>query len=126
MEFDEYALRDACFKYAQEVYLERKPTDLALIQNFADQVFEDAVFHKDYLKDSGRDPNSITACVLYLRRHAIPPLKDNIQFVSYALDVLVELVSPNSGTDADDLRFFEELKLGIEEAENDLRAISAT
>jgi len=120
MKLDHEELKSACFDYAKAVMWERKPTDVSDIQKFADSVYGEAIHHVKFIEGQDRDPNLIIQCVQYLAlKHAIPPMRDDIQFVRNSLEILIELACPNQGATIHQKRFFHEIFRGLQEAISD-------
>lgn len=117
------ALRAASLEFAQACLWDTRPVDVKVIQEFADQVYDEAMSHREFIEGQERDPNLLTYCVRYLATtHAIPPMRSNIEFVRAALSVLVELACPNCGASIEDLGFYKELDLGLAQAKKELEA----
>ena len=120
MKLDREKLQEACFSIARTVLWAQRPVSVTEIQALADQFFKDALWHEDFIVGQDRDPNLITAAVVYLgNRHAIPPLGDDPQWFNNMLQVLVELCCPNQGGQSSEEPFFQELVHGVAESRTD-------
>jgi len=120
MELNHTVLKSVCFEFAQSAMWERKPTDVAAIQTFANLVYDAAIFHVEFIQSQQRNPDIVTECVRYLTlKHAIPPMRDDIAFVRNSLEVLIELACPNQGVSLEQESFFKEILQGISEARTD-------
>lgn len=111
-------LKEACFKFAKNTMWELKPIDVARIQNFAEQIYQEALFYEEYLINRKRDPNILVLCLKYLEHKHGYPIADDIKFLKSALEILIELICPNTDTDSSLEPFFSELLIGIDEALN--------
>jgi len=117
---DTKALRAASFEFAQATFWDMKPVDVKHIQAFADEVYNEAIFHHEFIEGQNRNPNLLVHCLRYLTlRHAIPPMREDIKFVRVGLSVLVELACPNQGASSEEIPFFEELLRGVAQAQDD-------
>ena len=85
---DREPIRDACYRVARKTMFETHPVDAAKIQAVADSLYNIALFHEEYILDSGRDPNILFRCVEYIgSTHAIPPMNDNTAWFGNMLEV---------------------------------------
>lgn len=114
MKLDNGKLQEACFSVAREVLWARRPVSVTEIQSLADRFYKDALSYEEFITGQNRNPNLITAAVVYLgNRHAIPPLACNPECFDDMLQVLVELCCPNQSGQSNEEPFFQELALGV-------------
>ena len=74
-----------------------------------------------YLPKYDEDPNVVTRAVRYLaHEHAIPPMKDNVEWFRDSLEVLIRLVLPNAEATPEAAAFMHDLRRGIERYRADL------
>jgi hypothetical protein len=120
---DRDRLRIACLEVARNVAWRGNPVEGVLARAFAEILYEDALFHEEFLVGQERDPNIITFAVSYLAHaHAIPPMGTEIAWFREGLSVLVELCCPNSEGRREDERLYNEIEMGISLARGDYEA----
>ncbi|PZO17981.1 MAG: hypothetical protein DCE87_02605 [Betaproteobacteria bacterium] len=120
MNLDRVDLRQACFEVARSIRWRQNPVDEVLAKASVDLYFKEALNHEDFLVGQGRDPNIIVRAVRYIaHKHAIPPMEGDIDAFSVALEVLIELICPNTCVKADQETFFRDIEEGIQEARGD-------
>lgn len=118
-------LRAVCFEVARETMHEKRPVDVGLIQDLADQFFRGAADYEDFVAGQNRDPNLIIRAVRYLlSRHAIPPMRDDTRWFGDMLDALLELACPNTIADPEDDAFFRDIETGLAIARSSFGAVS--
>lgn len=113
---DRAELKRACFDVAAQILQERRPIDVAEIEQLADQYFKIAADPdlEDFILGQERDPNLVLHIVNYLGgRHAIPPMGHDAAWFYNMFQCLVEIACPNCvGTQADE-PFFRDIEEGI-------------
>jgi len=115
-------LKNACFEVARNTMWDTRPIDVADIESVANRFFEIAKDHEEFIVGQGQDPNLITRAVLYLAHsHAIPPMRDNIQWYSDMLATLVELACPNVRAIEENEAFYHDIEEGIEIARSEYK-----
>ena len=114
MKLDRDELKAACYEVATNTMWERRPIDVEAIQAVAAEFVKTAEFHEEFVIGQGRDPNSIIWAVRYLNYvHAMPPMRDDTRWFDDMLQVLVELVCPNSVGSRELEPFFQDIEQGI-------------
>ena len=111
------ALSEACLVVSRNIRYRRNSVDETIAKASVELYMDIALRYEAYLIDQGRDPNIITRVVNYVaHKHVIPPMEGNVESFSTALEVLMELVCPNSAVSSDQEQFFKDIEVGIEEA----------
>jgi hypothetical protein len=121
--FDQEALRRACHKLADQLLFSTDPqSDIARHVDLAEAIFNSALHHVDYLVAQHRDPNLLTNAVLYIGNHHAMPERDRQEAVvrfSAWLDVLIELMCPNTPGSAEEVLLYDALDEGLEDLRED-------
>ena len=121
MELDKEALRTACYNVARNTLWEQHPVSVEEIEDHADSLYKIVIEYVDFIKDQERDPNILVRAVRYLgHKHAIPPMRDDVRWFSDMLEVLVELVCPNSESTSESVEFFNDIEDGIARSRSEL------
>jgi hypothetical protein len=117
--FNQEALRRACHKLADQLLFSSAPqSDIAQHVDLAEALLQDALHHVQYLVEQQRDPNLLTTAVLYISSHHATPERDRheaITWFSASLDVLVELICPNTPGSPEEVLLYSALEEGLEE-----------
>jgi hypothetical protein len=114
MDFDQNQLKAACLDIARNTMWERRPVDSADILAHAESLYRIAQDHKEFVIGQGRDPNLITRAVRYLgHTHAIPPMREDLQWFFDMLTALIELACPNTSATKQDEMFYRDVEAGI-------------
>ncbi|MCL5772341.1 MAG: hypothetical protein M1479_08730 [Actinobacteria bacterium] len=125
---DSDALFKACKEVAgQTLWQTPNPQDISDIID-SDQInkaikgyFEEALHYVEFIVGQNRDPNLITRAILYLSQaHAIPPMKDDLTWFHYSLDVLIELACPNTIHPKETSQFLYDIEEGIIETRKNI------
>jgi hypothetical protein len=112
MKLNRDELKDACYQVATNTMWDLRPVDVADIQSVADKFFRIAEQQADLVSD--RDPNLVVRAVRYLNHaHAIPPMRDDTQWFSDMLQVLVELACPDNAGSPELEPFYRDIEEGI-------------
>jgi len=122
--FNKDALFEACKKVASQTLWQTPcPNNLSDIidseqkQKTIQKYFEKSLWYVEFIVEQKRDPNLITRAVLYLlQSHAIPPMKDDLEWFSDMLKALVELACPNSILTKETVQFLYDIEEGIKES----------
>ena len=121
--FDREALRRACHKLADQLLPSRSPdADIARHVVLGEAMMRNALGHVDFLVAQQRDPNLLTAAVLYITNHHAMPQGDPeyaIVWFSASLDVLAELMCPNTPGTAEEAIIYAALTEGLTELRAD-------
>lgn len=115
---DETALLRACHDAARVTLWQKdnpQATSLDATATLAAQFKALVVDHAPYLEAEGIDANVLTSCVKYLVHvHAIPPMRDNAWWLNDMMEVLVNLISPNTRLDDESVEFLRTLRDAID------------
>ena len=107
-------LKAACFKLAQTTHWDMKPVDVDLIQDFSNKLYDEALEQYELVKGLGASIPLVTRAIFYIEQaHAIPPIKDDIQWFSQSLRVLLEVSCPNAGLDGEAKEYLLDMIKGI-------------
>lgn len=121
MDYD--GLRRACWHLAHSLLSLDGNDVTARCSSLAIGFEADALSHLQYLLESDRDPNLLTAAVRFLGSHiAIPPMVDDPRWFSSAMTVLVELACPNGAGDPSESPLYREIGKGLAAMEADAHA----
>jgi hypothetical protein len=114
MKLDTEDLRTACHEVARATMLEQRPIDASIISSHTERLLGIARENEEFIIGQGRDPNLITRAVRYLAHvHAIPPMRDDLNWFSNMLQALIELACPNTEATCDLETFFRDIEDGI-------------
>ncbi|WP_287600407.1 hypothetical protein [Thiothrix sp.] len=120
MVLDRKALHEACLDVARSIHWKKKPIDKLLVDVSSKLYFDEALRYEDFIIGQGRDPNIIVRAIKYIaNKHAIPPMTHDLDAFSTALEVLVELACPNTGTEPEQEQFFKDIEEGLQDAKRD-------
>lgn len=120
MVLDRKALHEACLDVARSIHWKKKLTDEILIDVSSKRYFDAALHYEDFIIGQERDPNIIVRAIKYIaNKHAIPPMKHDLDEFSTALEVLIELACPNTGTEPEQEQFFQDIEEGLQDARRD-------
>ena len=107
-------LRKVCFQVARTVFWDRKPIDTEKIQDYANAIYKKAVFECESIENLGCTTSTIIRAVHYINQaHAMPPIKDDIQWFSNTLRALIEVACPNAGLEGEAREFLVDMNRGI-------------
>ena len=107
-------LKAACFKVAQTTHWDMKPVDVDLIQDFSNKLYHEAIAQYELIKGLGGSIPLVTRAVSYIEQaHAIPPIKNDIEWFSQSLRVLLEVTCPNAGLNGEARKFLLDMLNGI-------------
>ena len=124
--FNQEALRRACHKLADQVLFSSAPqSDITQHVDLAEALLQDALHHVQYLVEQQRDPNLLTTAVLSIGSHHAMPERDRhaaVAWFSASLDVLVELICPNTPGSPEEALLYSALEEGLEELREDAGA----
>ena len=113
MKLDEFALRTACLKTAENALWNMGPFNATPIRNLAGVFFKIANGYIEYYCED-RDPNIGVRAVNYLAQIAVPSGEDTTWFDNGLL-VLLELACPNALHDEESIGFLKDIEEGIAE-----------
>ncbi len=103
-------LRIVCLQLAKRTMWMNRPIDNDEIERAAEQFFHEAKTFVEEVSERGDDGAFVVDAVRYLANsHALPSIRDSIQWFRDMLAVLVELFSPNSPPSASDKEFYRAL-----------------
>lgn len=92
----------------------RKPIDMDVIHSHANKLFEEALFQYNLVAELGGSISLVIRAVHYLGQvHAIPPMKDDIDWFSDSLRILLEIAVPNSDVQGQAREFLLDMQGGI-------------
>jgi hypothetical protein len=128
-QLDKKDLLNACREVAKStLWQNEKPRDLSdivdteQIANTINAYYEEAPFHLEFITDQGRDQNLITRAVYYMARaHAIPPMKDDINWFKDTLSTLIEMACPNIVHTRNSAKFLEDVEEGIKDIRENIQ-----
>jgi hypothetical protein len=113
------ALKRSCLEVAKSIAWQNGPVNDLVSSSFAEILYQEALFYKDFVVNQGSDPNLITRAVNYLAHaHAIPPTGVDISWFRERLSVLIELACPNCTSRNEDEQFYQDIESGIRIARN--------
>jgi len=69
-------------------------------------------------EETGQDPYIVLRAVRYLSGHAIPPMRDSVEWFREGLHLLLTMACPYFGVPKGGEPFFADLRRGLETAEN--------
>ena len=121
----ESQLLDECRKIAEQtLYNYDKAEHISAIwstedrEKLAQRYFEAVKEGIKYVTSSeGRDPYAVLRAVRYLAVHAIPPMRDRVDWFREGLQTLLVLAFPFAGTPPGGEPFFNDIRRGIAQAE---------
>ncbi len=122
------ALHEACKEVVKNTLWQTpEPVDINdiidtnQIEQTVKSYFEIAMSHVESVKEAGRNPNLITRAVRHLAQaHAIPPMKDDIEWFKERLETLIELACPNCIHTKKSIEFFKDIEQCIKDSRNDI------
>lgn len=99
---------------AEEILYERKPVDIKKVEKIARDLFNEALWFKEFILDSKRDPNMITRAVLYLSHtHTMPFMVEDTKWFHSSMSILIELACPNVGQTKQSVGFLKDINEGM-------------
>ena len=122
--FNKKALLEACKKTAScTLWQNPDPADISdivdteQIRRTTRNYFDEALRHVEFVIEQKRDPNLITRAILYLQEcHAIPPMKEDMEWFSNMLEAIIELACPSIVHSKKSIKFLYDVEKGIKES----------
>lgn len=113
-------LRAACLEVARSIAWKDGDAQSAMAAPYAENLYQEALLHEEYMTGRGRDPNFISRALFYIAHsHAIPPKGVDVSWCTDMLAAFIELACPNSIGRADDEDFYRDIGRGIAESRAD-------
>ncbi len=113
MILDRTVLESACRTVAKNCMWQRQPVDQSSVDALGRRFADIAQNYAEYLSLQDQDPNIVIRTVRYIDPHHGEPHGDRTDWFHEALDVLVELVCPNTAPNDDSERFYKDVEFGI-------------
>ena len=114
----------ACRDIATEtMWNHEKPTNLDDIitaderEAVAKAYYDESLRELESVREYPADPKIVLRAVRYLQGHAMPPIRDNIDWFRHSLRTLLLIVCPFAGSPPGGEPFFADLRYGMERAE---------